>query len=543
MNSERQIYRYGVALPRGDREAFLSWRLLSTDSLEAAFHVERRRGPEDRWTQVTPDPIVGSTNFSDRTPEAAEYEYRVISNQETPSETIQVDTSAPPSKLALDIPLNPEDTVGGIVLGDLGNNDRIGYILRLARGGTVRIAAYGHEGEALWEVDTRLPAQGGWDGSTLHVPVLCWDVDGDGRTEVACHTFNGTFPYERYDEGRSGECLTVLDGETGDLIWEAPWPATKARVMMTVGHLRGLDRPPSLVVLDGTYGDVTLTAVDGRTGNVAWRIEQTRPAGHNLDIADIDEDGVQEVICGGVCYNGDGTLRWEAEPFGHTDISKPARIDPSRQGLQVWYAVESGNPGVYLVDKDGQTIFKEAFRHAHYGWIARHTARVSGLHPHTAEDARHEYGAVDAGMREEGHFPIFLPDGSHWLNLTDWQRKNFVPVHWDEGPVVVFAIRKQNKRIVRLLEDGGIEDLPGGDLPEGGRYGRNLACADVVGDYRENIVTVDAERHRLIVLVNPTGAHHRGYSPYEHFEYRHDRSQHGSGYYVYLSPPYTMVNA
>ena len=39
----------------------------------------------------------------------------------------------------------------------------------------------------------------------------------------------------------------------------------------------------------------------------------------------VDADGVQEVICGGVCYNGDGTVRWHAEPFGHTDISKPAR--------------------------------------------------------------------------------------------------------------------------------------------------------------------------------------------------------------------------
>ena len=56
-----------------------------------------------------------------------------------------------------------------------------------------------------------------------------------------------------------------------------------------------------------------------------WRIEQERGAGHNLDIADIDGDGVQEVICGGICYNGDGSMRWEAEPFGHTDISKPAK--------------------------------------------------------------------------------------------------------------------------------------------------------------------------------------------------------------------------
>jgi len=439
--------------------------------------------------------------------------------------------------LALDLPLNPDDVVQGIALGDLDGDRRMGYVLRSVRSGTVWISAYRHDGRRLWERDTRLPARGGWDGSTLHVPFLCWDVNGDGRTEVAFHTVKGRFPGERYEKGGADEFLSVMDGETGDTLWEAPWPAVRPRVMMTVGHLRGLDRSASLVVLDGTYGDVTLTAIDGKTSRVFWQVRQARPAGHNLDIADVDGDGVQEVICGGVCYNSDGTVRWEAEPFGHTDISKPAKIDPSREGLQIWYAVEKHNPGVYFVDKDGTTVFKEPFRHAHYGWIARHTARVSGLQPHTAEDARHEYG-----VREEGHFPIFLPDGSHWLNLADWQRKNFVPVHWDAGPEVVFIIRKENKRIVRLLENGDIKDLPNGKLPEGGQYGSNLVGADVIGDFRENIVAVDRERHRLIVLVNPTVAHRRAYSPYDHFEYRHDRSQHGSGYYRYVSPPDTTVD-
>jgi len=341
-----------------------------------------------------------------------------------------------------------------------------------------------------------------------------------------------------YETTGPDEFLTAVDAATGEVVWEAPWPAVRSRVMMTVGHLRGMERPASVVVQDETYGPVTLTAIDGMDGSVLWRVEQERPGGHNLDIGDLDGDGVQEVICGGVCYQGDGTVRWEAEPFGHTDISKPAAIDPERPGLQVWYAVESGNPGIYFVDKDGKTIFKEAFRHAHYGWIARHTAAVPGLQPHTAEDARHEYGAAGAGAREEGHFPIFLPDGSHWLNLTEWQRKNFVPVHWEEGPEVTFVIRKEHKRVVRLKESGDIEDVPGGDLPESGHYGSNMACADVIGDYRENIVTVDSAERRLVVLANPTAAKRRGVSPYADFHYRHDRSQHGSGYYRYLSPPY-----
>ncbi len=530
----QSVDRYMVALPRGNRNVFLSWRLLGDDLPDLGFDVERRE-TGGQWEVVSRARVTNSTNFLDRTPHERKYEYRVAALKSDERETslpVTIDSGAEATIKALDAPLaSPGADTQLMVAGDLLNDGHQGYVLRSKRAGTIWLSAYRHDGKLLWEKDSRLPASGGWDGGMLHVPFLCWDVNGDGRTEVAFHSFKGEFPADRYDNGIQGEFLTIVDSETGDLVWEAPWPAVKPRVLMTVGHLQGLDQPASLVVLDGTYagdGRVVLTAVNGKTSRVDWRVEQTRPAGHNLDIADIDGDGVQEVICGGVCYNGDGTLRWEAEPFGHTDISKPANIDPAREGLQIWYAVESNNPGVYLVDKYGKTIFKEEFRHAHYGWIARHTARVPGLQPHTAEDARRD---------QQDHFPIFLPDGSHWLNLTDWQRKNFVPVHWDEGPEVVFIIRKEDKRIVRLMENGEIENLPDGKLPEGGEYGRNLLCADVIGDFRENIVTVDTERDRLMVLVNPTIAHHRGYSPYTNFEYQHDRSQHGSGYYIYLSPP------
>jgi rhamnogalacturonan endolyase len=518
---------------------FLSWRLLASDAPDAVFHVERRDGAA--WTRVSARPIIDATSYLDSAPAPAMQSYRVVTADGIPSETIQVDAGAPASLLARSAPLDPDAKVQGVIVGDLENNGRLGYVLRAARGGTVWICAYGHDGQSLWEVDTRLPAVGGWDGWVLHVPFLCWDINGDGRSEVVFSRFPGAYPTQTYDTAAPGEQLAALDAATGDLLWAAPWPAIRSRVMMTVAHLRGLDQPASIVVQDETYGDVTLTAVDGRSGEVVWRVHQARPGGHNLDVADLDGDGRQEVICGGVCYNGDGTIRWEAEPFGHTDLSKPARIDPGREGLQVWYAVESDNPGVYLVDRDGKTLFKEPFRHAHYGWIARHAPGVPGLHPHTAEDARHESGGASAGMREEGHFPIFLPDGRHWLNLTDWQRKNFVPVHWDAGSEVVFVLRKENKRVVRLLETGEIEDLPESKLPEGGEYGRNLACVDVIGDFRENIVTVDTEQHRLMVLANPTLSHRRGYSPCDQFEYRHDRSQLGSGYYIYLSPPDTAA--
>ncbi len=544
--------RYLMALPRGGGRVFLAWRLLEEDPPDLGFHVERR-APGGRWQRATYEPITDSTNYAEQAPITGAVEYRVVAQgaEPRPSLPVEADTGAPATMKVVDAPLAaPAGGTHHLAAGELLNDGRTGFVCASLQEGRHVLHAYGPEGRHLWHRPLGYPA-------TLQIghscgPYLAWDVNHDGRTEVVCRLSRGDWT-RQIEEAASGagesfsappgpnDRLCALDGETGEVVWEVPWPGETFEAHMTLGYLRGRDECPAVVIHDGRpYDTSRLYAMDGRDGSVLWRLSQDRPTGHNLDIGDIDRDGVQEVIAGGVCYRGDGTVKWEAEPFGHTDISKPCNIDPSRPGLEVYFAVESGdgNPGVYLVDCEGRTIFKEPFRHAHFGWIARHTEEVPGLQPHTAEDARAEYGAGDAGMREKEHNPIFLPDGTHWLDLTEWQRKNFVPVQWDAGPRTVFIVRKEN-RIVRLLDDGAIEDIC--DLPAGGRYGRNLLCADLAGDYRENIATLDRERDRLIVLANPEPAGRRGYSPYTDFDYRHDRSQHGSGYYIYVAPPLTYV--
>jgi len=523
-----------VALPQGEGRVFLAWRLLAAEAPDEPFRVERR-APGGPWEEVTEEPITTSTNYLDQTPRPGPYQYRIRSSRGV-SEAVQVDSSLPRTNVALSVPLRlPGSQCGLISAADLDGDGRMEFVVRCRDGGRIVLDAYRGDGKALWRIDTGLPARGGWNGGMLHCPFALWDLNGDGRVEVVFHRRAEpvTDPEAFYEQAGPGETLAVADGETGEVIYEVPWPARRARVMLTVGHLTHVEAPPAVVVQDETYGDVLLTAVDGPTGKVLWQVSQSRPGGHNLDICDIDEDGRQEVICGGVCYRGDGTPLWEAEPFGHTDISKAAHIHPDLPGRQIFYAVESGNPGVYLVDSRGRTLWKEPFKHAHFGWIARHTAEHPGLQLHCAEDARR-------GMREAQHNPVFLYDGSHWLNLTDWQRKNFVPVQWDAGPVTVFVVRKEH-RLVRLLPSGEVEPVPPGDLPPGGRYGRNLLCCDILGDYREEIVTIDQAEDRLIVLVNTEPARSRGYSPMEDFDYRHDRSQHGSGYYIYKPPPQPRV--
>src|SRR5262249_33440079 len=149
-------HRYLLALPRGSRKVFLSWRLLASDAPDTPFFVERRDG--ETWQRITPAPIVGGTSLLDQAPAPGRWAYRVVTVDGVPSEAVVVDASAPPSMLALDRPIDPDDTVGGLVVADLCNDGRMGYVLRAARAGTVWFTAYRHDGRALWEFDTRLPA-------------------------------------------------------------------------------------------------------------------------------------------------------------------------------------------------------------------------------------------------------------------------------------------------------------------------------------------------------------------------------------------------
>jgi len=511
-----------VALPRGNRRVFLSWRLLKSDPANAAFFVEHM--VKGTWRFPTDAAVVDSTTIEFEVKAEGPQQFRIIAPDGTPSETATVDPASPASLVAREFDLDPDGRVQGVIIGDIQNNGRNGFVVRSAKAGTIWMTAIGLDGERLWEIDTHLPEHGGWDGSMHHVPFLMWDLNGDGRTEVAFHSYDGTYPTTDYDDAVEEEKFTVVDSETGDLVWEAPWPAVKSRVMMTVGHLDGIDRPASVVVLNETYGDVTLTALNGTDGTVKWRIGQARPGGHNLDIADIDGNGVQEVICGGICYNGDGSLRWEAEPFGHTDVSKPAHFLPDREGKQILFLSEKENAGVYLIDKDGETIWKVPYGHAHWSWIGRYAGQGDQLMIHAAEKGKLLY------------FPIFSPDGQEWMRLTKRQAHRFAAVGWNADGTMAFA-RRDACHIVRINEAGEEVVVPGSDLPTGSNFGRVQLAMDIVGDFRENLGCIDHEYATFYMAQNPLPAGRRALSPTEDANYLHERAQVGSGYYTYIAPP------
>ena len=148
----------------------------------------------------------------------------------------------------------PAKQVSAIAVGDCTGDGQLDTVLRYTENNRIKLCLISGSGETLWHYDTGLPARGGWDGRDHHCPFLCWDMNGDGRCEVVLHDAGSAWEEYHQTQGDdvfyevgmpTGERLVVLDGLTGAVIQQAPWPAWKARVMMTVALLDGPEAPPS----------------------------------------------------------------------------------------------------------------------------------------------------------------------------------------------------------------------------------------------------------------------------------------------------------
>ena len=86
------------------------------------------------------------------------------------------------------------ESVHALAVGDLTGDGKLDTVLRHVDGGTVHLIAIAHDGTTMWRFSTGLPAKGGWDKSSNHVPFLCWDFNGEGYASVAVHSAGLAWP-------------------------------------------------------------------------------------------------------------------------------------------------------------------------------------------------------------------------------------------------------------------------------------------------------------------------------------------------------------
>ena len=221
---------------------------------------------------------------------------------------------------------------------------------------------------------------------------MVYDFDGDGRAEMMCRTADGTRdglgtvigdsvadyrnPVGRILEGP--EYLTVFDGLTGRALDTKPyvpergnvssWGDAKAnrsdRFLAAVGYLAPL---PSAIFCRGYYTRTVIAAWDwdGHELRQRWTFDTNQPewasyagqGNHNLRVADVDGDGLDEITYGSMAVDHDGRGLYNTG-FGHGDAMHLV-ADPKTNELYIWDCHENRRDGSELRNaRTGEVVFQ-----------------------------------------------------------------------------------------------------------------------------------------------------------------------------------------
>ena len=417
-----------IAVPVGENEVYIGWRMLGTESDDTVFNLYRSSNGQS--VKLTETPLTSSTNFVDEQAEdGATYTVKpVVEDAEGAASEVtvdSVDTWQGYWSIPLDTPegYQPNDAS----VGDLDGDGR--YELVLMQVGRSKdnsqsgvtdppiLQAYALDGGKLWEINLGINIRAGAHYTQFQV----YDYDGDGRAELICKTADGTTDglgrvlgdknADYRNEGgyilRGPEYLTVFDGLTGEALdsvrytpqrmpgndnptgdemkkfWGDGYGNRMDRFLAGTAYLDGIH--PSAIFSRGYYTRTFIVAYDFRDGKLhrRWVFDSEDPMSignnpratdgrtyrgsvytgqgfHSLSIADVDEDGRDEVVFGAMVVDDNGRGLFSTG-HGHGDALHVGDLDPDNPGLEVFGIQERfDDAGAYMYDaQTGRILWKK----------------------------------------------------------------------------------------------------------------------------------------------------------------------------------------
>ena len=323
----------GVVAVKSGNGYLVSWRLLGTEDYATGFNVYKGS------TKLNDSPITDRTCYMDNSSESGDYTVKAVVGGE--------EQAAGPRGLVLangylNIPLKPPSgcIANDCSTGDLDGDGRLDIVLKWDANnskdnsqtgvtGNVYLEGLKLDGTSLWKINLGPNIRAG----AHYTQHIVFDLDGDGRAEVAVKTAPGTKdgkgdyletgPAAGADNSKtyrngdgyilSGpEWFTVFEGETGAELatvnynpprgnvgsWGDTYGNRVDRFNSTVAYLDG--EHPSAVFGRGYYTRTCLWAVDWRDGKLTtrWFFDGDKYSGfnaqgnHGLMSADVDQDGM-----------------------------------------------------------------------------------------------------------------------------------------------------------------------------------------------------------------------------------------------------------
>ena len=443
---------------------------------------------------------------------------------------------------------------------------------------------YRLDGTLLWRIDMGINIRSG----AHYVPFISYDLDGDGCAEFIVRTADGTrdgkgrvigdekadyrtYPrnaskraqpegeWSKYNKSRSprvGRILSGLDyisvfnGLTGEVMdtkpyipqrgnvedWGDNYANRSDRMLAGLGYLDG--KRPSAIFCRGYYTRTVIAAWDwdGKELKQHWVFDTNEPewrsyagqGNHNLRVADVDGDGCDEITYGSMAVDHDGRGLYNTG-MGHGDAIHLMAFDPTTDELQVWDCHENHRDGSdFRNAKTGEIIFQLPSK-ADVGramaadidptnpgvemWSSdSHGIRnIKGerlAEAQDPEDPQHEQHLRMRGRRLSINFGIWW-DGDLLRELLDratvskydWEARTVVNVTKLEG-VVFNNWTKQNPCL----------------------------AADILGDWREEVVARTPESDELRIFVSPIPTEYRINCLMEDIPYRLSTAAQNVGY-------------
>ena len=381
-----------------------------------------------------------------------------------------------------------------------------------------------------------------------YTPFIVYDLDGDGRAELLVKTADGTRDGKgrvigdsladwRNKAGRildGPEYITVFNGLTGEAMdtkayvpqrgnlqaWGDDRGNRSERYLAAVGYLGKVKGEKGKKIKDekgvasavfcrGYYTRTVIAAWDwdGKELISRWVFDTDEPewkdyagqGNHNLRVADVDGDGFDEITYGSMAVDHDGRGLYNTG-FGHGDAIHLV-AEPKTNKLYIWDCHENKRDGSDLRDAaTGEVIFQIKSRTdvgramaadidptnpgvEMWSTDSHGIRNMKGEVVSTARDAdnpQHDNNLVLGGRYLPVNFGIWW-DGDLLRELLDratvtkynWQEKSIDTVQQFEG--VVF--------------NNGTKSNPG-------------LAADILGDWREEVIARDRESTELRIYVS-----------------------------------------
>ncbi|MFE2615347.1 cellulose binding domain-containing protein [Micromonospora chalcea] len=520
----------GLVSVRSGSGNLVSWRLLGTEVTGVAFNLYRG------GTKVNASPITGATTYLDSGAAAGSaYTVRAVVNGAEQA------ASAPALQFAngyLDVPIQapPGGTTpsgegysysaNDASVGDLDGDGRYEFVLKWDPSnakdnsqsgytGNVYVDAYTLTGARLWRIDLGRNIRAGAHYTQFQV----YDYDGDGDAEVAMKTADGTRSGTGQAIGNGSadhrnssgyvlagpEYLTMFDGRTGAALstvdydpprgtvssWGDSYGNRVDRFLAGTAYLDG--QRPSLIMARGYYTRAVVAAWDFRDGTLRkrWTFDSNASGNgaaasqgnHQISVADVDNDGRQEIVYGAATIDDNGRLLYSTGN-GHGDALHVGDLDPSRSGLEVFKVDEDGSkPSSWMADaRTGQILWQTAPN-------GDNGRGVSGDVWAGSPGAESWSSAVDGLLNTRGQNVGRKPSSANFLI---WWDGDSVRELLDATKIDKYGTGGET----RLLTGSGVAS-------NNGTKSTPALSADLLGDWREEVVWRTSDSTALRIYSTP----------------------------------------